>query len=215
MYIITCGFTISHSTSQTASLILTLHNQSAERTVENYSQPPSNKYIPPPTPQDRENFSSPLKVLFPKCAILTAASRQLQPEKTAPSVRSLPSSIASLHSPRYKELSATELATESERVFKDVVSVTKEDADYLERCTTLQSQSLLWFEHRKGRITASRFGAVCHTSITSPAQSLVCSILQRSPKVESCSPRMGSEERTVGKKGVRRSRPRQPRTPPT
>ena len=62
-----------------------------------------------------------------------------------------------------------------------MIAVTKEEADYLTQCTLLQSQSLLWHEHRKGRITASHFGSVFHTSAESPSKSLVKKILQLNP----------------------------------
>ena len=64
------------------------------------------------------------------------------------------------------------------------VKFSQEDAHYLSEATSLQSQSLLWFEHRKGRITASQFGAVCRTSIQSPSRSLLDRILQRTPMVK-------------------------------
>lgn len=49
---------------------------------------------------------------------------------------------------------------------------------YLAMSTCLQTQSQLWFEHRKGRLTASKFGAICRTSISTPSKSLVSQILQ-------------------------------------
>ena len=44
--------------------------------------------------------------------------------------------------------------------------------------THLQSKSLVWIECRKGKITASVFGAVCRMSLSNPSQSLINSILQ-------------------------------------
>ena len=41
----------------------------------------------------------------------------------------------------------------------------------------LQSKSLIWFEHRAVRITALKFGTICHTSITSPSSSIVQQIM--------------------------------------
>lgn len=62
--------------------------------------------------------------------------------------------------------------------FREGLKISQGEADYLEKCTKLQMQSALSFSHRKGRITASKFGAVCHTSILSPSQSLVEGILK-------------------------------------
>ena len=39
--------------------------------------------------------------------------------------------------------------------------------------------SLLWHEHRKGRITTSLFGQVCHTSIENPSKSLVNTFIKQ------------------------------------
>ena len=39
--------------------------------------------------------------------------------------------------------------------------------------------------HRKGHLTPSAFGAVCHTSVDKPSQSLVLKILQRCPPPKS------------------------------
>ena len=71
------------------------------------------------------------------------------------------------------------LAQESQRVFEKELKVTNAEAMYLTQCTRLQVQSMVWFEHRKGRLTASRFGAICHTSVDKPAKSLVVQLLQR------------------------------------
>lgn len=53
------------------------------------------------------------------------------------------------------------------------LSVTSEESKYLEEATRLQSLTLLWFEHRKGRITASKFRAVRFTSLSSPSVTLL------------------------------------------
>ena len=69
-------------------------------------------------------------------------------------------------------------------MFKSL-SVSPAEAEYLTQSTLLQSNSAVWYMHRKGRITASNFGAVCHTSITQPSHSLVEKITQKCsvPKV--------------------------------
>ena len=36
-----------------------------------------------------------------------------------------------------------------------------------------QSQSILWYKYRAGRVTTSRMKAVCHTKPAYPAQSLI------------------------------------------
>ena len=53
------------------------------------------------------------------------------------------------------------------------LSVTSEESKYLEEATRLQSLTPLWFKHRKGRITASKFRAVRFTSLSSPSVTLL------------------------------------------
>ena len=65
--------------------------------------------------------------------------------------------------------------------------VTEDESQYLAKCTRLQAQSSIWFEHRKARLTASRFRAICHTSVEKPAESLVKQILQKAP-LPKCAP---------------------------
>ena len=55
--------------------------------------------------------------------------------------------------------------------------MSNDESEYLEESTRLQSQSLLWVQHRAGRITASLFRRVKQTSLTA---SLVKIILQES-----------------------------------
>ena len=69
-------------------------------------------------------------------------------------------------------------------MLKQELVVTQVEADYLEQSTRLQSRSLTWIKHRRGRITAPKFGAVIHTVA---AKSLVDSILKPNPKVYSLS----------------------------
>ena len=72
-------------------------------------------------------------------------------------------------------------------MFEQELVVMQAEADYLEQSTRLQPRSLTWFSHRKGRITASMFGSLFHTSLFSPAQSIVNSLLKPCPKILSSS----------------------------
>ena len=91
--------------------------------------------------------------------------------------RQLPLTIPSLRHPCYRNMSDEELYNENEEVM-NTIKFSEDDAKYLAEVTKLQSDSLLWFEHRKGRITASNFGAVCRTSTESPSKSVIEAILQ-------------------------------------
>ena len=88
--------------------------------------------------------------------------------------------VTSLYHPRYKKLSQSDLAKECERDFSEKLKVTSEESKHLAESTRLQAQSHMWFEHRKDRLIASKFRAICHTSISKPSQSLVAQILQLS-----------------------------------
>ena len=57
--------------------------------------------------------------------------------------------------------------------------VTNAEATYVMQCICLQAQSTVWFEHRKGRLTTSQFGAIRRTSVHKSAKSLVVQLLQR------------------------------------
>lgn len=52
---------------------------------------------------------------------------------------------------------------------------------------------MTWFEHRKGRLTASQFGAICRTSGDKPAKSLVKQLLQRDSTAKSAALSWGVE----------------------
>ena len=69
---------------------------------------------------------------------------------------------------------------ECERVIKEI-KVTEEEAEYLSKATQLQSESLLWFQHRCGHLTASKFLPPGRTKVESPSQSLIDDVLQNKP----------------------------------
>jgi len=84
---------------------------------------------------------------------------------------------------KYADLSDEELGYECERVFSEM-KVTVEESEYLFHATSKQSKSLLWFEYKKGRLTASNFGSICCTSLESPTRSLVDHILQKNKSLK-------------------------------
>ena len=88
----------------------------------------------------------------------------------------LPLTIPSLFQPGYKELTNDNLWKKCRDVFIGLGMIL-DKAAYLVKETKLQSKSLVWFEHRRAWITASKFHTACHTSITSPSWSLVKQIL--------------------------------------
>ena len=138
------------------------------------------KIIPFPTLNEQETCLSKLQTLHPRSSVLTAVYRQesTTPLTSAASVH-LPATILSYFDPKYIQLSPSQLKIESRHVFKEELTVTPTEAKFLSESTILQSLSLVWHEHRKGPLTASQFGSICHTNFTSPSSTLVSSILNR------------------------------------
>lgn len=91
-----------------------------------------------------------------------------------------------------------DLLKECEKVFEEL-SITGEESSFLFKSTVLQSDSLLWFEHRKGRLTASKFGAITRTSLESPSKSLVDSILQRKSIPKTAAMQWGIQKEPVAR----------------
>lgn len=151
------------------------------------------------TPADREKmaFLRGVQTLYSKAGVLKAFFPQENQDSRA-ALKKLPRTITSFYHPRYCQLSSQSMQQESASVFKEL-KITKEEADYLIQCTRLQSQSQTWFEHRKGRLTASRFRAICHTSIGRPSESLIKQILQQGSPPKAAALRWGLENESKAK----------------
>ena len=61
-----------------------------------------------------------------------------------------------MYDPKYAILSDDEIGTVCSEVFEKL-KVTMEEADFLEQTTRGQSNSVVWYDYRKGRVTASCF----------------------------------------------------------
>ena len=116
---------------------------------------------------------------MPTSAVLTCVYPPQRPRPNPLPVCPLPPTIPSLYQPAYKELTNNNLQAKCQEVFNGL-EMTEDEAAYLAEAAKPQSKSLIWFEHRRARITlitALKFHTVCHTSITSPSRSLVQQIL--------------------------------------
>ena len=103
--------------------------------------------------------------------------------------------IARQYDSKYKDLPQCDLGKTCESAFQKL-SITTDEAKYLEESTRLQSQSKLWFDHRVGRITASKFAAISKASLNPPPASLVKEIMgEKKLKGSSCF-RLGYKERS-------------------
>ena len=190
-------------------LIFPLQHQPARIIDVNFSKPknepvvsnslPTPSTLSPATITEQHAFLNGLKKLYPSAAILTSTFSQptSKPRPTTNIVR-LPATISSLYHPKYKNISEQEMKEECKRVFK-AMKISKEEADYLAKSTHLQSKSLIWFEQRRGRLTASRFHSICHTKIQHPSQSLISAVFQHNAGSKSAPITWGLENERVAR----------------
>ena len=133
-----------------------------------------------------QQFLSQLRVIQPSSVVFsslepTVCEPVLQTNGSQSVTRKLPHPLTSLHKHEYKKLEKGELEALCEEKFaKGIMLITHDEAAYLEESTRLQAQSLLWFEHRIGHLTASKFLAVSQASLDPPPASLVKEIMVRS-----------------------------------
>ena len=171
-----CYYLLQHQAARIIDIDFSRPIRDRDFKLDSSPQPhPQKRPIELPTNDEQSAFLEGVKKICPKSAILSAVFQQEQSQPATTHIQ-LPRTIPSLHHPKYKDMTEPELSAECEHIFKEMV-VSQQEADYLARSTTLQAESLLWYEHRLGRLTASRFSSVCHTSISSPSQSLITSIL--------------------------------------
>ena len=91
----------------------------------------------------------------------------------------LPPPLTSLFASKYTSCTTPQALRLSE-LKASTITCTQQQADFLEASTRQQSSSVLWFEHRIGRITASVLGKVSRCQNTSYPYSIVRSIMQYS-----------------------------------
>ena len=116
-------------------------------------------------------------------------------------VHKLPPTLLPLRKPKYAAMAEEELKEACKEVFASGISVTTEEASYLEECTRLQSQSLVWFEHQTGRLTASKFLAVKAASLYLPPASLIDELIHRKSSLTHVPAiRWGIEDEDVARK---------------
>ena len=127
-----------------------------------------------PSCEEQRVFLGTIESLFPKSAVLDVTTFKIGPSSNVGTVRRLPPTVMSLAS---VSLSSTE---NGERLLEHL-TFNKDQAEYLAEATKDQSNSLLWFDYRKGRITASVFGSVNKTSLEKPSKSVIERILQPKP----------------------------------
>ena len=160
------------------------------------SETPQQRDQTPATLNEQTAFFKGLDQLYPRAVVLTTVFDKKKTEVTAKT--QLPPPITSLYHPKYKNIGEKDLKKECLLVFQSL-KISQDQADYLARTTKLQSQCLNWFQYRQGRLTASRFKAICHTSVEKPAKSLVESILHTKPLPQVAALRWGIENEDVAR----------------
>lgn len=85
----------------------------------------------------------------------------------------LPMSLPCLFNPEHLKMNYSKLLQYAK---ENPIQVTPDEAKLVEAKTREQARSKLWFRMRSGRITASRFKAVCSTNLELPSFGLVMSI---------------------------------------
>ena len=143
-------------------------------------RPPKKTTIHPPSDKAKEAFLAGLKRVMPAAIVFSSVAPLQQLATRSSVVRKLPAPLTSLQNPKYASMSEEELKRESQQVFNHALKITSEESVYLKESTRLQSQSPLWYEHRTGRITASKFKRVKQASIINPPASLVKELMQES-----------------------------------
>lgn len=130
-------------------------------------EPASQRIFVPPQPKGNplELFLH-IKEHSPGAKLLKMVpSRQLDPEATDTASEDgdepelLPLPLTSVFQETYKNLPKDELEDILISVY-DCLTISKVEADFLERSTRKQSRSEAWHLHRRGRITASNFSRV-------------------------------------------------------
>ena len=92
----------------------------------------------------------------------------------------LPSPLSELFKSHYCSLSEADLCKLVSKTF-DKIGLTQVEADFLEVSTRQQSLCRVWYEYRKGLITASHFHEILHHKSSSYPTSIVKSIMQYNP----------------------------------
>ena len=130
--------------------------------------------VPTPTEDEQSRFLSALATSSSKPAICSIVQPHADRFIPTSMRENLPATLGNLYNPdlltkSYGNLLQVATEYKPEKLTKSQVTVVEER-------TRGQAQSKLWFQMRSGRITASKFKAVCYTDPSSPSISLIISI---------------------------------------
>lgn len=112
-------------------------------------------------------------------------------------VKKLPSVLTELYNPSHKSLNEAELYSKIETIIPTLI-IKDEEANYLEQATRNQADSLVWHQHRIGRITGSVIYSLAHTSKQNPSKSLIKKICyQNTGKINTPAICWGREKESI------------------
>ncbi|XP_068743560.1 uncharacterized protein [Montipora capricornis] len=137
-----------------------------------YATPEVNRAdIPETSAEERANFCGNIS----RCGIKPAILSLISPYNAAfmpNEAEALPKPLTVIYNEEHLNYSFQELVEKAEKVF-DEINITAKEAEAVEGVTRGQSTCKVWFEHRAGRVTASKFRAACTTDPDKPLKSLI------------------------------------------
>ncbi len=171
-------FTVNSGSSRSSTPKTSKSRSSTPRASKSPSSTPRASKSPSPMIKRADitrtkNFLASLASCSSKPAILSLVEPHSPQYIPKAADGSLPLCLTTLYKASYLSKKCSELLTISKEV---KIEVTKDEVDKAEIVTRSQVQSRLWQKMRAGRITASRFKAVCHTDPSNPSKSLIMSI---------------------------------------
>lgn len=130
----------------------------------------------PPSPAKFNTFLESLKKCPSKPAALSLIPKFSDDYMPRSAQSDLPPILIDLYDKTLSDSNLTEILNNIIPKSSKFCTITAEQQHAVERETRGQSQSRLWYRMRTGRITASKYKAVCHTNAQNPAHSLVMEI---------------------------------------
>ena len=122
---------------------------------------------------EQDNLLQELSLLTTKPVGLSAHANIFVPIFQQPPRSKILSSLRSLYSAGNVSLCPFELEKLMTTTFSNM-KVTQDETEYIEQQSKLLSNSLIWRKQRIGRITASTAHDALHTSLVTPAVSILC-----------------------------------------
>ncbi|XP_014674875.1 PREDICTED: uncharacterized protein LOC106814988 [Priapulus caudatus] len=128
-----------------------------------------------PTDEEQQAFLQTLNTntnIPAALSLFESTSAAFKSQRVLPPTPQLPATLRSNFNDNNKQLGSTELQQKCEDLAQSL-SVSRDEITHLEKHTRSQAKSLIWHEHRSGRITASSAYTILHTDSDKPAPSVI------------------------------------------